>query len=76
MSYTLYANDDNVAYGVKKFIVDTTADLAELPTNVTPGSSVLVTKTSKLFVLNNEHKWDELVTTSGGASTFLEWEIL
>ena len=78
MSYTLYANDDNIAYGVKKFIVDTTADLAQLPTNITPGSCALVIKTSTLYILSNEHNWEELTMTSGesGASTFLGWEIL
>ena len=78
MSYTLYANDDNIAYGVKKFIVNTTVDLAQLPKNITPGSSALVTKTSKIYVLNNEHEWDELNIASGGGeiSSFLEWEIL
>ena len=78
MSYTLYANDDNIAYGVKKFIVDTTADLAQLPKNITPGSSALVIKTSTIYMLSNEHNWEKITIASGegGANTLLDWKIL
>lgn len=52
--YRLYANDDNIAYGIKKFIVDNDNDISELPTSGTPGSSALVLSTSTIYILNTQ----------------------
>ena len=73
--YSLYANDDNITYGVKKFIIDTEANVEELPTNVKPGSSALVLSNSSIWVFGFDEKWSK-IKDNGNTNTFLEWNIL
>ena len=48
----LYANDDNISYGIQKFILDTEEDIEFLPISAKPGSSALVIDTSSFYILN------------------------
>ena len=71
MSYNLYRQDGDVLYGVKDFIVDTPADLADLPTDtkkVKVGSQAFVISTSERFMLNSKGIWVKvnLETSSPG----------
>ena len=78
--YSLYANNDDISYGIKKFILDTEDDLQNLPKGVRPGSSALVISTSKVYVLNHEGYWIEIISSGGGGTTVinkaLNWEQL
>lgn len=74
--YSLYASDDNISYGIKKFILDTEEDINMLPKNIQSGSSALVMNNSQLYILNNEKKWIKLNNSiPTDIKTFLEWEI-
>ena len=76
MSYALYANDDNIAYGVKKFVVDKEEDIKELPISITPGSSALILSSSTFYVLSNMHQWIKIdKNTNQEIASFLEWGI-
>ena len=68
--YSISANRDKIAYDVKKFVVDFETDIAELPTNCTPGSSAFVIENSSAYMLNNNRKWVKinLDTGNGGSS--------
>lgn len=72
--YSLYANDDDVAYGIQKFILDTEEDIKTLPTQVRAGSSALVIETSSVYVLNHQQQWIKIRNDEENTKTFLEWE--
>ena len=62
--YSISANRNKIAYDIKRFIVDFTSDIANLPTNCTPGSTALVLENSQRYMLNNNRNW-VLIKTSG-----------
>lgn len=73
MAYTaIYANGTTFNM-VKKFVVDTFKDVAEIDTQqISPGSTAFVIETSKTYMLNNKYKWIEVQLTggsSGGGTT-------
>lgn len=72
--YSLYANNDDISYGIQKFIVDTIEDIEFLPISANPGSSALVIDTSSFYILNHSKKWVKLNTNISNQN-FLEWEI-
>lgn len=70
MAQNITANDNNIAYGVKKIIVDTTKDLEALPYKAEPGSTAIVEDTMDLYLLNNHNTWVKIknLKTNGGSS--------
>ena len=61
MGYAITQQDTNIAYNVKKFIIDTEADLISIPrNNLAPGSEVLCLKPVKGYVLNTQKIWEEV----------------
>lgn len=60
MGYALNKQDDNVIYGVMEFYADSVDDIANIPTNYTPGSTCLVKEGPALYVLTTEHSWEPL----------------
>ena len=55
--YSLYKQDGETLYGIKEFMCDSVEDIANLPTNIRPGSSALVIPTMDIYVLNSEKDW-------------------
>lgn len=47
----------NNNYASKKFIADTEADIASLPTNVFAGSTCFCVENSEVYVINTEGTW-------------------
>lgn len=73
--YSLYANDDDISYGIQKFIVDTEEDVEFLPKTAKPGSSALVIGSSTLYILNHEKNWKKMKKENNSSiETFLEWD--
>ena len=70
--YSLYANDDDILYGVQKFILDSEEDIEILPKTVKAGSSALVIETSDIYVLNHKAEWIKS-KYPGAIGAFLEW---
>lgn len=57
---SIYKQNDKVSAYVTEFICDTTADIANLPTEknkVYPGSAALVASTGDIYILNANRKW-------------------
>lgn len=57
---SMYKQNDNVSAYVSEFVCDTTADIADLPTDkkkVYPGSTALVAETSEVYILNASYQW-------------------
>lgn len=57
--YSILANGSKRVYGVKTFMVETLADIDEIPllTTIAPGSVAIVANTSKKYVLTRERVW-------------------
>ena len=53
----LYKQDGETLYGIKEYILDSTSDVQNLPTNVKIGSTALVISTSDIYMLNGSKQW-------------------
>lgn len=53
-------NNGHIAYGVCEFVVDTVADIDNLPIEVAMGSTVFVIATSSVYMLNSDGEWKEI----------------
>lgn len=69
MAQNITANDNNIAYGVKKIMVDTKEELKELPYKLAPGSKALDISTMDLYLLNNHNTWVKIknLKSDGGS---------
>lgn len=53
----LYKQDGEIVYGIKEYLLDSSADITELPTNIRSGSTAIVIPTGVKYVLNGSKKW-------------------
>lgn len=60
MNYNYISQGGNKQYNVVDLVVDTDADVADLPTNVAPGSTCFVVDTSKAYMFKISGEWKEL----------------
>lgn len=68
--FSIASNSGEVAYGVTRFLIDTEAEIKDLPTYHTPGSSAFVIENSTRYILNNNREWIKVASSnSGGGST-------
>lgn len=54
------SQNGDTKYNVVEFVVDTPADIKDLPTTVAMGSSALVISTSEAYMLNGKKEWVKL----------------
>ena len=65
----IVSNSGKIAYGVKRYILQSDDEVANLPLNVTPGSSAKNFLTGKEWVfVDRTHGWVQVKTQSGGGS--------
>lgn len=67
--YSISANRNKIAYDIKKFIVDFTSDIPDLPTDCAPGSQAFVIENSTKYMLNNNKNWVKVNVSSGSGSS-------
>ena len=69
MAHNITANDDTIAYGIKKIMVDSKAELKKLPYKLAPGSKALDVSTMDLYLLNNHNTWVKIknLKSDGGS---------
>jgi len=58
--YKIYKNGDTTTAHVQEYVADTPADIAELPTDMEPGSTCLVISNSAVYMLGNDKQWHEI----------------
>lgn len=58
--FMVIGNSGHVAYGIKEYVCDTTADIDDLPIDIAIGSTAFVIEGSKVYMLNNQRKWVEV----------------
>ena len=57
MGINVYSNSGDIAYGVREFVIDTTADLKLLPKNCEMGSSALCLENGEVYFYSYENGW-------------------
>ena len=62
--FSIQSNSNKIAYGIKKFVVDSITDINSLPTNIAVGSEAFVIENSIKFMLNNKKQWVKISTAS------------
>ncbi len=58
--YRIIANGEDVQQSVVEIVADLLADIADLPTNVSPGSDCIVLEDSSVWMLGSDNVWHEL----------------
>ncbi len=58
--YSIIKENNEEKYGVIQYVVDTEADISELPTTALPGSTCIVIETSNVYMLNNKKQWKKI----------------
>ena len=66
MAHRIFAQNGKPVYGIKNYVLDTTADLQKLPVSDTPGSTAFVVSEGKTYILNNSEQW---VATNSSSTT-------
>lgn len=60
MAYTTIKNGDNTQSTVVEIVIDTRAEINDLPTNYGVGSDAIVLDDSSVWMLGNDKIWHEL----------------
>lgn len=55
--FAIMSQSGHKTYGIKEYIVDTDADIADLHIDDVPGSAALVADNGNLYILNCKHEW-------------------
>lgn len=67
--FSIYEQSGHTAYGIKRFVCDTEADLQELSVDEKQGSSAYVIATGNIYFINSKGEWIKRKNTSGGGSS-------
>ena len=59
----LITENGHSKYGVKEFVLDSWKDFENLPKNCVPGSRALIIQTGKVYFLNSQREWREMLNT-------------
>lgn len=65
--FSIINSRKTTAYGVRQFLCDTEADVANLPSGGTPGSTAYVIASGQRYILNHTKDW-VLVSTASSSS--------
>lgn len=60
MAYRIMSNGTNVQSDIVEIIVDTVADIDELPTTFGIGSDLICLEDSSVWMMGNDHTWHQL----------------
>lgn len=72
----LIAQSGHIAYGIKEYVCDTIADLANLPLDGKAGSTAYIIEDSTTYILNSKGEWKQKKNfNNGGSNEELEAEI-
>lgn len=58
--YSTIRENDRAKYSITDYVADTEADINDLPTTVSPGSTCIVIETSNVYMLNNQKQWKQM----------------
>lgn len=64
--FSLFSNSGKRIPYTHEFIVDSSSDIASLPTNVKAGSMAFVINDSTYYMMNHNNTWVKINVNSGG----------
>ena len=68
--YTIRANSNRIAYGVKRYTLDTIEDLKQLNiSSAYPGSTAFIIENSTRYILNNKRQWIKVASSTNGGNS-------
>lgn len=69
--YGLTHESGRAVYGLKHFVLDTEAEVKNLPTDdmLIPGSTAFVISTSNSYMLNNQYSWVKVNLSNGSGGS-------
>lgn len=59
----------HTTYGLKEYVCDVEADIANLSLDDTPGSTAFVIASKKVYIMNNQHQWVDITVTFNSNSS-------
>lgn len=68
MAFSQLMSGEKITPYLVKLVVDTDADIAELPTHYAPGSTVRVVASANVYMLNTKKEWIIQPTSGSGGS--------
>lgn len=60
MAYKMISTNGQVQYGVDEFVIDSSADLENLPTKSQMGSVALCIETGAVYMKDSNGNWEEI----------------
>ena len=60
MSFYMTKQSNRNDYNLREYVLDTEADIANLPKTDAPGSTAFVIDTSSVYMINTEGEWIEI----------------
>lgn len=70
--YSLISHRGIYNEAIKKYIVDHKADMSQLPTDISPGSTCFVIEDSTNYMLNHQSQWVKINLAVGSSVTTLD----
>lgn len=58
--FSIMKENNKIYNGLTEFIADSSDDLENLPTDVSPGSQCLIIEPFSVYVLNNQKQWIQI----------------
>ena len=74
--FTILSNSGKPADYITEYLLDTAADVANLPTSGAPGSKAFVIEDSTYYMLNHAKTWVKVNLASGGGGNSGGGEII
>ena len=56
----LLSQSGHQGYGIKEYVLDTPADLDNLPVTDKMGSTAFIISTSQIYIINSKGEWKEI----------------
>jgi hypothetical protein len=60
MDYSIMSQSGHTLYNVEEFVVDTPADISNLPTYCATGSTAIVISTAAVWMFGVDQQWHEV----------------
>ena len=66
--FSIVSTGGHTAYNLQHFVIDTAAEMADLPIDVHVGSTVFIIENSKYYMLNGSNEWKEISPFGAGGT--------
>lgn len=57
----LYAQNGDIQYNIREYVLDNVEDIASLPEHAAMGSTAIIIATSEVYMLNSKKEWVKML---------------